>query len=141
MIDWDFTFAVPLQKAATFPKLVENVPGGAPPKTPKELAYLDFSADKTYFLDILSKKEKEINGKSIIAGLMNNSSERNFFEMSLHRVPVHEEFVKRFCTRSPENVKAALKEMDSFLASNPEYSSGKTGSAVEETTDRLMNRN
>lgn len=89
VIDWDFTFAAPLQKAVTFPKLIENVPGAAPPDIPEQLAYLDFSADKSYFLRILAAKETEKRESTSIAKLMGDSSERNFFEMSLHRAPVH----------------------------------------------------
>ncbi|KAE8306820.1 hypothetical protein BDV41DRAFT_582972 [Aspergillus transmontanensis] len=121
IIDWDCNFAVPLQKAATFPKLLENVPGGAPPGLPATHAYLDFAADKRYFLSILAEKEmKRTNGTSITQ-LMETSSERNFFEMSHHRVPVHREFVSRFCSRARENVGAALKEVERFLDINPMF--------------------
>ncbi|KAB8210286.1 hypothetical protein BDV34DRAFT_220878 [Aspergillus parasiticus] len=121
IIDWDCNFAVPLQKAATFPKLLENVPGGAPPGLPATHAYLDFAADKRYFLSNLAEKEmKRTNGTSITQ-LMETSSERNFFEMSHHRVPVHRGFVSRFCSRTRENVGAALKEVERFLDINPMF--------------------
>lgn len=138
MIDWDFTFAAPLQKAATFPKLIENVPGGAPPKIPEKLAYLDFSADKAFFLDVLTKKEQEKRGTSYIARLMEGSSERNFFETSLHRAPVHEEFVRKFCKLSLENINAASDEMNNFLATNQQFRNENTESAITGTINRLM---
>lgn len=50
---------------------------------------------------------------------METSSERNFFEVSHHRVPVHREFVSRFCPRTRENTCAALKEIERFLDINP----------------------
>ncbi|GAB1194032.1 hypothetical protein APSETT444_003269 [Aspergillus pseudonomiae] len=118
IIDWDCNFAVPLQKAATFPKLLENVPGGAPPSLPATHAYLDLAADKSYFLSILAEKERKRTNGTSITRLMETSRERNFFEMSHHRVPVHREFVSRFCPRTSENVLAALKEVERFLDIN-----------------------
>lgn len=59
LIDWDFNFAQSLQKRVVLPKLLENVPGGAPPDVPGPLAYLDLAADKTFFLPALAEKEKE----------------------------------------------------------------------------------
>lgn len=106
---------MPLQKAATFPKLLENVPGAAPPDLPETYAYIDLSADKTYFLSILAEKEQERTNNTSITKLMEASSERNFFEMSLHRAPVHREFIRRFCPRTDKNICLALKEVERFL--------------------------
>ncbi len=136
VIDWDFTFAAPLQKAVTFPKLIENVPGAAPPDIPEQLAYLDFSADKSYFLRILAAKETEKRESTSIAKLMGDSSERNFFEMSLHRAPVHKKFIEKFCTRSLQNVRAAMGQLENFLATYPNFKT-EVGDAVDETTRML----
>ncbi|KAE8421313.1 hypothetical protein BDV36DRAFT_292508 [Aspergillus pseudocaelatus] len=114
-------FAVPLQKAATFPKLLENVPGAAPPGLRETHAYLDFASDKRCFLSILAEKERARTNGTSITQLMETSSERNFFEMSHHRVPVHREFVSRFCSRTRENVYAALKEVGRFLDIDPTF--------------------
>jgi hypothetical protein len=118
VIDWDFTFATPLQKAATFPKLLENVPGSAPPSLLKTHAYLNLSADKSYFLAIFSKKEKQRTNRTSIAKLIKTFSNCNFFEMSLHRPPVYKEFVKKFCLCTHKNILTALAEVDKFLAAN-----------------------
>lgn len=123
VIDWDFSFAVPLQKAATFPKFLENVPGAAPPGMPESHAYLDLSADKSQFLLILAEKERERTNGTSFTKLMETSSERNFFEMSLHRPPVHREFVRRHCARSNQNIILALKEVGPFLERNPMFKS------------------
>ncbi|KNG82932.1 hypothetical protein ANOM_007954 [Aspergillus nomiae NRRL 13137] len=124
IIDWDCNFAVPLQKAATLPKLLENVPGAAPLSLPETHAYLDLAADKSYFLSILAEKERKRTNGTSITRLMETSSERNFFEMSHHRVPVHREFVSRFCPRTRENVLAALKEVERFLDINAMFKAG-----------------
>lgn len=79
VIDWDFNFAVPIQKAATFPKFFENVPGAAPPGMPESHAYLDLSADKSQFLSILAEKERERTHGTSFTKLIETSSERNFF--------------------------------------------------------------
>ncbi|KAE8331516.1 hypothetical protein BDV39DRAFT_201166 [Aspergillus sergii] len=122
IIDRDCNFAVPLQKAATFPKLLENVPGAAPPGLSETHAYLDFAADKRFFLSILAEKEMKWTNGTSITQLMGTSSERKFFETSHHRVPVQPEFVSRFCSRTRENVGAALKEVERFLDINPMFS-------------------
>lgn len=135
IIDWDFNFAVPLQKAATFPKLLENVPGAAPPGIPDSHAYLDSSADKSYFLSIFAEKERQRTNGTLISKLMETSSERNFFEMSHHRSPVHREFVRRFCPRTGENVHLALKEARRFLDVNPAFKA--SDEAVVKTVQTL----
>ena len=53
--------------------------------------------------------------------LIETSSERNFFEESLYRPAVREEFVKAFCQHNPQNLSAALMEMDRFLVANPDF--------------------
>ena len=126
LIDWDFAFAQPLQKCAVLPKLLENVPGGAPPELAEELAYVDLAADKFYFLSVLAEKERE-RSKSLgvtmnITKLIETSSERNFFELSHHVATIHKEFVARFCVKSRENLKAAMEELDRFVGVNAEFS-------------------
>lgn len=96
--------------------------GAAPPGLSKTHAYLDFAADKRYFLSILAEKEEKRTNGTTITQLMETSSERNFFEMSHHRVRVYREFVSRFCLRTRENVCAALKEVERFLGINPMFS-------------------
>lgn len=115
---------MPLQKAATFPKLLENVPGAAPPDLPQSHAYVDLSADKTYFLSVLEEKERERTNNTSITKLMKDSSERNFFEMSLYREPVHREFIRRFCPRTDENICLALKEVERFLDGDSNFAAG-----------------
>lgn len=125
IIDWDFSFAQPLQKHAVFPKLLENVSGGAPPGLPKALAYQDLAADKAYFVSCIADKEKRqgnANLKPTVAQLIEFSSERNFFEVSHHNFPVHQEFVSRYCPRTHENLVAARTQIDHFLAMNAEFS-------------------
>lgn len=135
VIDWDFTFASPLQKAATFPKLLENVPGSAPPGLPESHAYLDLVADKYYFLAIFAEKERQKTGQTSILKLIATSSERNFFEMSIHRPSVRAEFVKKFCLRTPENVSAALTEVDRFLFANADFD--KSSQAIVQIVSTL----
>ena len=114
---------MPLQKAATFPKLLENVPGGAPPDLPSEDAYVDLAAEKQYFLSVLFREETRRTGATSITRLIESSSERNFFEMSLHRLPVHQEFVKRFCLGTPANLAAASAQLLHFRAANTMHAS------------------
>jgi len=121
LIDWDFSFAQPLQKSAVFPKLLKNVPGGAPPDIPGPLAYLDLAADKVYFLSTLAEKEKQRTCATNLTRLIESPSNRNFFELSHHVATVHQEFAVRFCTRSRENLAAAMKEIEHFLAGNDAF--------------------
>jgi hypothetical protein len=133
VIDWDFSFAQPLQKHAVFPKLLENVPGGAPPELPQALAYQDLAADKAFFVSLVAEKEKRQKGaslspvmrtstsKPLIAQIIESSSERNFFELSHHIYPVHQEFVRRYYPRTYENLVAAREQIDRFLATNPGF--------------------
>lgn len=137
LIDWDFTFASPLQKAATFPKLLENVPGGAPPEIPETHAYIDLSTEKSYFLTVFAEKERQRTDNTSITRLIETSGERNFFELSLHRPSVHKEFAKRFCFRTPRNIRAALAEIDNFLAANADFRTGSEGQAVKRVASAL----
>ncbi|KAE8374929.1 hypothetical protein BDV26DRAFT_295531 [Aspergillus bertholletiae] len=96
-------------------------PARRPPGLPETHAYLDFAADKSYFLSILAEKERQRTSATVITQLMAPSSERNFFEMSSHRVPVYREFVARFCPRTRENAGTVLKEIERFLDINPMF--------------------
>jgi hypothetical protein len=124
----NFTFAQPLQKCAVLPKLLENVPDTAPPDLPDALAYIDFRADKSFFLSTFSQKEEQqqqhekTGGTTSLAKLIETSGERNFFELSHHVIPAHKEFVARFCQRNRENSIAALEQMDHFLDDNTQFS-------------------
>jgi len=126
IIDWDFAFAHPLQKCAVFPKLLENIPGAAPPDLPESLAYINFRVDKAYLLSVLAEKERQRGNRTgrttDFTKLIETSSERNFFEQSHHIVTTHREFASRFCERSHDNVVSALKQINSFVAKNPEFS-------------------
>lgn len=121
LIDWNAMFAQPLQKWAVFPKLIEHVPGYAPPGLPKENTYLDFAQDKAYFAAILKEKELTRTGKTSISDLVQTSTERSFFEMSHNVATVHKEFAQRYCKRTKENADAAMRALESFLADNPGF--------------------
>ena len=125
-------FALPLQKCAVWPKLLENIPGASPPHLPEPLRNLDFSADKAYFLSVFSRKEHQRTGKTEIAKLIETSSERNFFEMSHHYPTVHPEFVARFCARTMESLKAPLEQIDQFLANVNTAEFGKDDEGIGE---------
>lgn len=124
LIDWNLLFAVPLQKGAAFPKLIEHIPGAAPPDLPPELKYLDFSQDKAYMVATLAEKERKLtaNGMTPITDLVKGSTERTFFEMSHNYPSVHTEFAQRYCRRRKENVEAAREELARFFAENSEFS-------------------
>jgi hypothetical protein len=119
LIDWDLMSAQPLQKWAVFPKLIEHIPGAAPPDLPAEYTNLDFAQDKAYFVAVLAEKERKQTSKTDIAKLVESSTERVFFEMSHNAPTVHKEFAERFCKRTRANVEAARRELGRFLAENP----------------------
>lgn len=125
-------FAQPLQKGAVFPKLIEHIPGAAPPDLPSELQYLDFAEDKEYFVAALSEKEgrQSKDGKTPIADLVKNSTERAFFEMSHNFQAVHPEFAKRHCQRTKENIEAAKEELEKFISKDTEFTD-TDGSVVD----------
>lgn len=129
-------FAQPLQKWAVFPKLIEHVPGYAPPDLPTEYTYLNFAQDKAYFVAILKEKELKRTGKTSIAGLVEGSTERSFFEMSHNAPAVHREFASRFCNRTKENVNAVARELECFLSQNSGFGRSDVGVVdVEEELD------
>lgn len=138
IIDWDFTFAQPLQKCAVFPKLLENVPGGAAPHLSEPFCYPDLAYDKAYFLSILAKKEKKKTGENSISKLIETSTERNFFEVSHHVAKVHEEYAARFCERSLENIRAALRQCDEFVADNNEFKDNTILDGIRKQLIRLL---
>lgn len=98
------------------------MPGGAPPDVPGPFAYLDLAADKTFFLSALAEREKQRTGTTKITRLIETSSERNFFELSHNVAAIHLEYAVRFCTRSRENLTAAMEEIEHFLADNTGFS-------------------
>lgn len=92
VIDWDFTVPCPLQKAATWPKLLQYTPGAVPYGHSDRL--MSHPADQAVFLQLLRDKERWRIGSETIANLVETSYERNFFELSLQMKTVHQEWVK-----------------------------------------------
>ena len=84
--------AVPLQKAASWPKLFQYVPGAVPYGFSDE--FMPHPNDKQIFLGMLREKERRRRGTETVADLMESSYERNFFEMSFHMKTVHREWIK-----------------------------------------------
>ena len=108
VIDWEFTVASPLQKAATWPKLLQYTPGAVPYGHSDQL--MSHPADQTLFLQLLREKEHRRNGSETIANLVETSYERNFFELSLQMKTVHREWVKAH-PPSSEQYRAALRQL------------------------------
>ncbi len=112
IVDWDFTFAMPLQKAASWPKLLQYIPGAVPPG--QDERYMSHPKDKKLFLKRLEEKEKRRRGTTTVSKLMETSYERSFFEMSLKMKTVHREWVKQYphtCSR----LEAALHHLDELM--------------------------
>jgi len=108
VIDWDFTVASPLQKAATWPKLLQYTPGAVPYGHSDRL--MSHPADQAMFLQLLREKERQRNCSETVANLVETSYERNFFELSLQMKTVHQESVKAH-PPSSEQYKAALRQL------------------------------
>jgi hypothetical protein len=108
VIDWDFTVASPLQKAATWPKLLQYTPGAVPYGHSDR--FMSHPADQAVFLQLLRDKERRRIGSETIANLVEMSYERNFFELSLQMKTVHEEWVKAHPPTS-EQYDAALRQL------------------------------
>ncbi|KAI9669571.1 MAG: hypothetical protein M1817_004614 [Caeruleum heppii] len=139
LIDWDLMSAQPLQKWATFPKLIEHLPGAAPPDVPAQLSYLDFAQDKAYLVQILTEKQKKRSDTVDIAKLVETSTERAFFEMSHNAPTVHQEFAERNCRPTRANLEAARSELVRFLADNPSIHRDDAGvKDVEKRLDELL---
>ncbi|KAI9841307.1 MAG: hypothetical protein M1837_000793 [Sclerophora amabilis] len=139
LLDWDLMSAQPLQKWAVFPKLIEHLPGAAPPDVPAQLAYLNFAQDKAYLVTTLTKKEKKRTGTTDTAKLVESSTERAFFEMSHNAPTVHQEFAGRYCQRTRANVEAARRELERFVAENPSISCGDASMMeVESELEKLL---
>lgn len=118
IIDWDFTFPVPLQKACAWPKLLHFTPGLVPPGA--DSAFMTQPTDQQYFLLQLKEKEIARRGSSVVSSLMESSFERNFFELSLHFVTVHREWVATHPHPADTNMRAQ-EALTEFLAANPTY--------------------
>ncbi|RDL30699.1 uncharacterized protein BP5553_10044 [Venustampulla echinocandica] len=139
LIDWNLMSAQPLQKWAVFPKLIDHIPGAAPPDLPAEYTYLNLAQDKAYFVAVLAEKERKNTSKMDVAKLVESSTERTFFEMSHNALTVHRKFAERFCKRAKANVEGARRELELFLAKNPGISRDDAGVVdVEKELDRLL---
>lgn len=134
VIDWDFTVAVPLQKTATWPKLLQYTPGGVPYGHSGEI--MSHPADQSYFLKILREKELNRRGTDIIATLMESSYERVFFEMSLHMKTVHREWIKMHPLKSQHYIDA-LGQLDQLCSIDPLLQNNQS---VSETKEELLKR-
>ncbi|KAL1960300.1 hypothetical protein VTO42DRAFT_8260 [Malbranchea cinnamomea] len=121
IIGWHLTFAYPLQKAATFPFLFENIPGSTPPAGGEELKLIDRTPEKNYFLSIFAAKEMARTGQTRISELIQTCYERAFFELSHHYHSIRAEFVKQPGFRTAENVAAAMEQLGQFLLVNQEF--------------------
>ncbi|KAI5777191.1 hypothetical protein EDC01DRAFT_597930, partial [Geopyxis carbonaria] len=105
LIDWDYTAALPLQKAAVWPKLLHTLPGGG--GVGGELA-----ADKELFLRIFAAQERARTGATALTELIATSEERAFFEVAHHVAPIREAWVERYCDlRDEGNLSAAEREL------------------------------
>ena len=109
IIDWNAGVALPLQTAASWPKLLQYIPGWVPPGFSNE--FMEHPNDKTIFLDMLRKKEHQRHGTEIYASVMESSYERQFFEWSFHIKAAHDEWEKRH-PPSKKDFIAALDQLE-----------------------------
>jgi aminoglycoside phosphotransferase (APT) family kinase protein len=117
IIDWDFTVAAPLQKAATWPKLLQYTPGAVPYGHSDQ--FMSHPADQEIFLQLLRQKERIRNGSETVANLVETSYERNFFELSLQMKSVHNEWVRAH-PPTKEQYHAAVGQLISLQRRNPQ---------------------
>lgn len=116
VVDWDDAYAVPLQKAAVYPKLLEFAPGDEFPDLPDDYIEPDLSVEKASFLTVLAEKEHALTGCTKLAKLIETSSERNFFELALNRERVRAEWARKYCLRTGDNVREASRSLHDFMA-------------------------
>ena len=135
IIDWDFTVAMPLQKATAWPKLLQYTPGNIPPGLDGK--FMEHSADKIVFLNMLKNKEILRQGTDTISKLMETSYERNFFEMSLHMKMVHHEWAKAH-PATPELCQGALEQLVDVLLKYPQFEN-ETSMKVKMELERRIN--
>jgi len=72
--------------------------------------------------------------------LIETSSSRNFFELSQHVAAIHQELAGRFCTRSRENLTAALEAIGPFLANNNNARFSREDAAIVEVAKSIRHR-
>ena len=132
IVDWDFTFAMPLQKAASWPKFLQFTPGAVPPG--QDDKFMSHPADKEIFLRMLREKEIIRRGSSIVAQLMESSYERNFFENSLHMKTVHREWVKCH-PHTIAMLRTAIFQLDELIAKHPELEFNQVAIETREKMD------
>jgi hypothetical protein len=107
IIDWDFTVASPLQKAATWPKLLQYTPGAV--SYGHSDRFMSHPADQAVFLQLLRDKERRRNGSETLPNLVETSYERTFFELSLQMKTLHQEWVKAHPPTSEQYTAALLQ--------------------------------
>lgn len=116
IVDWDFTLLVPLAASVHFPAFLANIPGWNTSGQPD-----DFVGDREYLAAAIQARycNRPADGRRI-SRLLDNSFERQFFEMSLSIRQVNEQYIRlRGGDVDIDAVKDHLMEqLTAFLARN-----------------------
>ena len=104
IIDWDMSQVVPFQVAVCLLLLT---------KTTHHAAWIElYAVDRWYFVEMFRQQELEKFRSKWMSRLLETCHQQQFFQMALDMPFVHQEYGKRKCGRSVEEVLAAVKELD-----------------------------
>jgi hypothetical protein len=92
-----------------------------------------YSEDRHYFLETFRKQEIERFASRRLSSLLETSSKRQFFQLSLDYATVNRQFIRRYCSRTRQTMEDALVQLGQFLEREGSYSDN---AAVLETTQK-----
>lgn len=83
-------------------------------------------AEDRFFLET-AIKEREIARQlpPIVSTLLRGSGKRFFFQSAFHCKGIQDEFVRMYCARTEENMKAASLQLDIVLCLYPDLARGE----------------
>nr|POE54899.1 hypothetical protein CFP56_64572 [Quercus suber] len=114
VIDWDTVSLVPTPAAIQFPVFMANIPGFLDADIS---ASTDFINDRLYL-------EQRMRGMSpdgeMIADMLSNSCEREFFEMSLRNKRINAEYIRLNAGDGSFDQTTLGSQLEEFLLKNPD---------------------
>lgn len=96
-----------------------------------------FADDRLFLETAIERKEIARQMPPTVSTLLRGSGKRFFFQSAFHCKGIHEEFVRMYCARTEENLRAASSQLDAVLCLYPDL----VGTEAVERVKRLLGRN
>lgn len=117
MVDWDWIFAAPLPAVIHHPSFIADIPGW---KNAGAREGEHFAEDRLFLEAAVREKEVSRQLPPTVSTLLCDSGKRFFFQSAFHCRGIHEEFVRKYCARTEENLDAASTQLDIVLCLYPD---------------------